>query len=184
MRAIVNSTYITLDGVIEDPQDWPSLGSFNDAGAEIQTKLLERCDAVLMGRHTYDGFAQVWSELSGDPLSDRMNALPKYVVSTTLENPTWNNTHVISQDPVEAVRDLRQQSGGDIIQYGFGQLAHALMAAGLLDELRLWVHPFFLGTGTAGDLVHRTGSSGSFELAESTALESGIVILSYRAAAR
>ena len=83
MRTIVNSTYVTLDGVIEDPQDWPSLGSFSDAGNRIQAELLERCDAVLMGRHTYDGFAPVWSAMSGDPFSDRMNSIPKYVVDNT-----------------------------------------------------------------------------------------------------
>ncbi len=184
MRAIVNSTYVTLDGVIQDPQDWPSLGSFNDAGSGVQMELLERCDAVLMGRRTYDGFAPVWSARSGDPMSDRMNSLPKYVVSTTLDDPKWQNTHVIARDPIEAIRDLKQQPGGDIVQYGFGRLAHELMAAGLLDELRLWVHPFFLGAGTGDDLLHRAGSSGTFRLADSTALESGIVILSYRAVDR
>ena len=113
-----------------------------------------------MGRHTYDGFAPVWSRSSGDPMSDRMNTLPKYVVSTTLDDPKWHNTHVIARDPIEAIRDLKQQPGGDIVQYGFGRLAHELMAAGLLDELRLWVHPFFLGAGTANDLLYRAGSSG------------------------
>jgi dihydrofolate reductase len=183
MRRIVNSTYITLDGVIQKPQDWPLLGGFSDAGARIQTELLERCDAVLMGRHTYDGFAPVWSARSGDPFSDRMNALPKYVVSTTLTDPDWHNTTVIDGDPVEAVRDLKQQPGGDIVQYGFGPMSHALMAAGLLDELRLWVHPFFVGTGTAGDLIYRAGSAGSFDLVDSISLDTGIVILTYRSSA-
>jgi dihydrofolate reductase len=178
MRSIINSTYITLDGVIQNPQDWPSLGSFADDGAEVQGALLERCDAVLMGRLTYDGFAPVWSARSGDPFSDRMNALPKYVVSTTLTDPTWNNTTVIATDPVGAVRKLKQQSGGDIVQYGFGPVSHALLAAGLLDELRLWVHPFL--TGTPG-LMHHPGSSGRFEFVDSTTLDSGTVILNYRA---
>ena len=181
--AIINSTYITLDGVIQNPQDWPLLGSFSDAGAQVQAELLARCDAVLMGRHTYDGFAPVWSARSGDPFSDRMNALPKYVVSTTLTDPDWHNTTVIDSDPVEAVRDLKQQPGADIVQYGFGSVSHALMAAGLLDELRLWVHPFFVGTGTAGDLIHRAGSAGRFDLVDSTSLDTGIVILTYRSSA-
>jgi dihydrofolate reductase len=180
MRRIINSTYVTLDGVIENPQDWPSLASFSDEGTQVQITLLERCDAVLMGRNTYEGFAPVWSARSGDPLSDRMNALPKYVVATTLTDPQWHNTTVIDRDPIEVIRDLRQQPGADIVQYGFGRLAHALMAAGLLDELRLWVHPFFVGTGTASDLLYRAGSSGSFDLADSTSLDSGIVILTYK----
>jgi dihydrofolate reductase len=183
MARIVNSTYVTLDGVIQDPQDWPSLGSSGDQGTAIQTALLERCDAVLMGRHTYDVFAPVWSGRGGDPASDRMNALTKYVVSTTLTDPQWQNTTVLDHDPIGAVRGLRERAGGDIVQYGFGSLAHALMAEGLLDELRLWVHPFFLGAGP-DELLHRAGSSGRFELADATPLAGGVVVLTYRAAAR
>ena len=180
MRSIINSTYVTLDGVIQNPQNWPVSGGFSDDGGRIQFELLERCDALLMGRHTYDGFAPAWSSRSGDPFSDRMNALPKYVVSTTLTDPKWNNTTVIERDPVEAIRDLKQQPGMSILQYGFGRLSHALMAAGLLVELRRWVHPFFVGTGSADDGLYRAGSTGRFDLVGSTALDSGIVILSYR----
>ena len=184
MRMIVNSTYVTLDGVIQNPQDWPSLGGFSDAGNRVQTELLKRCDAVLMGRHTYDGFAPVWSALSGDPLSDRMNAIPKYVVSTTLTDPRWHNTTVIDHDPIDTIRDLKQQPGADIVQYGFGPLSRALLAAGLLDELHLWMHPFLVGSGTAGDLLFRAGSSGTFDLVDSTTLDNGIVILTYRSPGR
>ena len=184
MRKIINSTYVTLDGVIENPQDWPSTGGFSDAGGKVQLELLERCDAVLMGRHTYHAFAPVWSARSGDPFSDLMHALPKYVVSTSLTNPQWNNTTVIDQDPIDHIRDLKQQPGADIVQYGFGPLSHALMTAELLDELRLWVHPFFVGTGSPADLLYRPGSSGSFDLADATTLDSGIVILTYRTTVR
>ncbi len=183
MRKIINSTYITLDGVIQDPGAWPSMGGFSDAGTQVQRELLDSCDAVLMGRLTYESFAPVWSSMSGDPLSDRMNALPKYVVSTTLSEPTWHNTHVIDRDPVEAIGHLKQQEGASIVQYGFGQVSRELMAAGLLDELRLWVHPFILGTGTPADLLHSPGTAGHFDLADSVTLDSGIVILSYRARA-
>jgi dihydrofolate reductase len=184
MRTIINSTYVTLDGVIQNPQDWPQMGGFSDAGYQVQAELLERCDAVLMGRHTYESFAPVWSARSGDPVSDRMNAIGKYVVSTTLTDPQWNQTTVIDHDPIDAIRELKQKPGADIVQYGFGPLAHALMAAGLLDELRLWLHPFFVGTGTASDLLYRTGSAGTFDFADAAWLDSGIVILTYRAAAR
>jgi len=184
MSRIVNSTYVTLDGVIQNPQDWPSLGSFGDQGNEIQNALLERCDSLLMGRHTYDVFAPVWSARTGDPAGDRMNALPKYVVSTTLTDPRWQNTTVLAHDAVGAIRDLREQPGGDMVQFGFGSLAHALMANGLLDELRLWVHPLFLGAGTNGDLLHRSGSSGRFDLTDATTLENGVVILTYQASTR
>jgi dihydrofolate reductase len=180
VRSIINSTYVTLDGVIQNPQNWPVSGGFSEAGGQIQLQLLEQCDAVLMGRHTYDGFAPAWSARSGDPFSDRINALPKYVVSTTLTDPKWNNTTVIDHDPIDAIRDLTRQPGADIVQYGFGRLSHELMAAGLIDELRLWVHPFFVGTGTAEELLYRPGSAGQFALADSTTLEDGVVILTYR----
>jgi dihydrofolate reductase len=182
VRKIINSTYITLDGVIRNPQDWPSLGSFSDQGNAIQTDLILGCDAVIMGRDTYESFAPAWMSLSGDPLSDRMNAIPKYVVSTTLSNPEWNNTTVISRDPIGTIRALKQQDGANIAQYGFGQLAHELMANGLLDELRLWVHPFFVGSGEPDGLLHRSGSTGMFEHGDTTTLANGIVILTYRLA--
>lgn len=181
MRRIVNSTYVTLDGVIEGPQHWPSLGSRSSEGDDVQTALLERSGAVLMGRRTYEVFAPVWSARAGDPASDRMNALAKYVVSTTLADPQWANTTVIDRDPFDTVRELKEQPGGDIVQYGFGPLAHGLMARGLLDELRLWVHPFLVGTGSSSDLLHRPGSSGRFALTDTTALDDGVVILTYAA---
>src|SRR5690242_9892588 len=100
LRKIINSTSVTLGGVIKDPQDWPALGSFSDAGNSVQSELLLGCGAVLMGRHTYDGFAPVWSNLSGDPFSDHIHAIGKYVVSTTLTDPTWANTRVVDRDPI------------------------------------------------------------------------------------
>jgi dihydrofolate reductase len=137
---------------------------------------------VLMGRHTYDAFAPVWSSRSGDPYTDRINAITKYVVSTTLTDPQWTNTTVIDNDAIATIRELKQRPGADIIQYGFGPIAHALMAEGLLDELRLWLHPYFVGTGSAGDLLYRTGSTGRFELADTTVLGDGVVVLAYRKA--
>jgi dihydrofolate reductase len=100
MRKIINSTYITLDGVIEGPHLWPSLGRPGDERADqIQADLVLSCDALLMGRRTYDGFAPVWPTRSGDPVSDQINAMPKYVVSTTLKDPEWTNTRVSSRRP-------------------------------------------------------------------------------------
>jgi dihydrofolate reductase len=183
MRRIVNSTYVTLDGVIESPQDWPSTGGFSEDGNAVQAELLKACDAVLMGRRTYHVFAPVWISLAGDPVADRMNAMPKYVVSSTLKDPEWQNTIVVDSDPVAAVTELKAQPGADIVQYGFGPLAHALMEVGLLDELHLWVHPFFIGARSSDDLLNRAGSSGRFALNETLTLKNGIVILRYRSAA-
>jgi dihydrofolate reductase len=181
MRKIINSTYITLDGVIEDPQLWPSLGRPGDERfGQIQTELLLGCDALLMGRRTYDGFAPVWPTRSGDPMSDHINAMPKYVVSTTLKDPQWTNTQVIDGDVVAEVTRLKQAPGDDIIQYGFGPVSRLLLRHHLLDELRLWVHPLILGAGSPGDLFFGEAPATGFTLADTTALSDGTVMLSYR----
>jgi dihydrofolate reductase len=182
MRKLINSTYISLDGVIQDPQDWPSSTVLDERGGQIQTDLLFDCDAVLMGRHTYDGFAAVWSPRSGDPYTDRINAITKHVYSTTLTDPTWANTSVFAGDVVAEVARLKDQPGQNIVQYGFGPTTHELMAAGLVDELRLWVHPFFVGRGGPADLLYRDGALTRLELTDSVPLKSGIVVLSYRSA--
>jgi dihydrofolate reductase len=177
---MVNSTYITLDGVIENPQDWPSSRHSDDGrGGQIQTELLLACDAVLMGRRTYDGFAPVWAGRSGDPYSDHINAMEKWVASTTLAEPAWNNTQVIAGDLAAELARRKQQPGGDVVQYGIGPVTDVLLEHGMLDELRLWVHPFVLGTGDARDLVFREGRAAQFNLVDAEALASGIVVLTY-----
>ncbi|HEY7592013.1 MAG TPA: dihydrofolate reductase family protein [Actinophytocola sp.] len=181
MRRIINSTYVSLDGVVQNPQNWPSLGSFSAEGDAIQNELLQSCDAVVMGRHTYDGFAPVWSARSGDAFSDRINAMPKYVASRTLRDPQWANTTVFAEDAVKRIAALKEQPGGDIVQYGFGELSYALMAEGLVDELRLWVHPFFVGEATTDDLLFRPGRPALFDLADSSVLESGVIVVRYTA---
>ena len=160
---------------------WPSLNRPGDErSVKIQTDLLLSCDALLMGRHTYDGFAPVWPTRSGDPYSDHINTMPKYVVSTTLTDPGWANTQVIDGDVVAQVRRLKDEYGKDIVQYGFGSVSRLLLEHGLLDELRLWVHPLILGHGSPGDLLFGAAPAVGFELTEATTLRDGIVILSYR----
>ena len=182
MRRIINSTYISLDGVIEEPHLWPSSGSSEGRGDEIQGDLLFGCDALIMGRRTYEGFAPVWSARSGDPFSDHINTMPKYVVSSTLRDPDWTNTTVIADDPISAIRALKEQPGKDIVQYGFGPLSHALVEHDLLDELRLWFHPLIVGKGGPDHLLYRDNRLTAFELVDTTPLANGIVILSYRVA--
>jgi dihydrofolate reductase len=180
MRKIINSTYISLDGVIENPHLWPALPETRgDTGNQIQIDLLNACDAVLMGRRTYDVFSPVWQSRSGDPYSDRINTMPKYVVSSTLKDPDWANTTVIDGDVVGEIRRLKEQSGQDIVQYGFGQVSFAMLEAGLLDEVRLWVHPQFVGSGGPGDLLFRETTPTNVRLLDTTTLDNGIVILSY-----
>jgi dihydrofolate reductase len=181
MRRIVNSTYISLDGVIQDPQDWAGNSIEPDGtGLKLQTDLLFACDAVLMGGHTYPAFAPAWMARSGDPYSDRINSMTKYVVSSTLRDPEWNNTSVISGDVIAEIRHLKDQPGLDIVQYGFGQLSYALLEHGLLDELQLWVHPLFVGQATAADLLFRPAATTQLKLASTLALNTGTVILTYR----
>lgn len=170
----------TPDGVIENPQDWPPRRQEDDGrGQQIQAELIERCEVLLMGRRTYDGFVPVWTAMSGDPLSDRINAMEKWVASRSMTTAEWANTTVIGGDAVEEIRARKEAPGGDIVQYGFGELSYALMEQGLIDELRLWVHPFFVGDATAEDLLFRPAPPVSFDLADTTTLASGIVVLTY-----
>ena len=180
MRRIINSTYITLDGVVERPHLWPSTGTRDDEWEPLQTELLLSCDAMIMGRRTYEGFAAVWPTRPSDPYVDKINAMTKYVVSSSLTDPTWQNTSVIPGDEALAsIAELKASGGGDIIQYGVGQLTHALLEHGLLDELRLWIHPLFVGDATAADLLFRPGSPHLFELSDLKRLGSGVVIATY-----
>jgi dihydrofolate reductase len=180
VRKIINSTFISLDGVIEQPHLWPTIERPSDGrGDEMHVELIEACDALLMGRRTYEGFAAAWPTRSGDPYSDRINAIPKYVVSTTLTDPAWANTKVIAEDVPAAVAKLKAQPGQDIVQYGFGPVSSLLIEHGLLDELRLWIHPLFVGKGSPDDLLFPSGPETQFNLREVTALKTGMMIASY-----
>jgi len=181
MRKIINSTYMTLDGAVEDPHLWPSLGdAAKDVSFDIQMELLDACDVILMGRRTYESFAGAWPSRSGDRMSDSINAMRKEVVSTTLRDPSWNNTHVIDGDAVETIRALKSQPGKDIVQYGLGQLSFTMLEHGLLDEVRLWVHPIILGKNGPRTPHFLDCPPAQFELASSRALPSGTVILNYK----
>lgn len=181
MRKIINSTYITLDGAVEDPHLWPSLGDSDSAASfEIQNQLLQACDVLLMGRRTYDAFASVWPTRSGDEISDRINAMQKYVVSSSLRDPAWNNTEAIGSDFVDQMRALKGQSGKDIVQYGLGQVSFALLAQGLLDEVRLWMHPIILGKNGPQRPHFRDCLPIQFDLVSCKTLPNGIAILNLR----
>lgn len=178
MRRIINSTFVTIDGVIKDPQHWPSLGASDDGDAQLEVLL--GCDGVLLGRDTYHSFASVWQGRSGDPYTDKMNGVSKYVVSSTLDKADWENTTVISGDVVARIARLKDGPGGDILQYGFGRLSHTLMEHGLLDELRFWVHPFFFGRADGDGLLFREGTRAMFDVVGTKTYASGVVLLSYR----
>ena len=156
MGKIAVSENITLDEVIQDPAGaegfkhggW--VGRVGDKGREEAAKLLLDetlgAEALLWGRRTYEFLAERWPSRSGE-LADRMNSMPKYVVSSTLKDPGWNNTTVLKSDVVNVVSELKQEIGGDIVIAGSIRLVRTLMERDLVDELRLMVYPVVLGTG-------------------------------------
>jgi dihydrofolate reductase len=157
MGTIVVSENVTVDGVVQDPAGvegfkrggW--VGRIGDQGRQGAAKaLLEEAlgaEALLQGRRTYEFFAERWPSRSGE-LADRLNSLPKYVVSSTLEDPPWNNSTVLKGDVVNAVSTLKQNLNGDIVVAGSLELVRTLMEHDLVDELRLMVYPVVLGVGT------------------------------------
>jgi dihydrofolate reductase len=156
MGQVVVTEFITLDGVIEDPggSEGSERGGWAfafDRGAEgdkFKLDELMAAEAQLLGRKTYEGFAAAWPERTDEGgFSDKMNSMPKYVVSTTLQGPTWTNTSVISGDLAAEIAKLKEQHGGDILVAGSGTLVRSLVAEGLVDELRLMVFPVVLGKG-------------------------------------
>jgi dihydrofolate reductase len=181
MRKLINSTYITLDGVIEDPM-W-TMPYFDEEAAAFAGSQTDAADAMLMGRATYDGMFPAWSSRDeSDPSTGAayFNNVKKYVASTTLENPEWNNTEVLKGDLVEAVTALKQQDGGDIIQYGYGSVTAQLVKAGLVDEVRFWIHPVLEGGASLTSPL--TDAKASFELIDTRVHRSGVIIASYRPA--
>ena len=177
MGKIVNSTFVSLDGVINHMDRWHF--DYVDAESDAFTlRQLEDADAMLMGRRTYEIYAQAWPGRNGE-YADRINALPKYVASTTLTDPDWANTTVLSGQLVQAVKDLEDRN---ILMHGYGPVAKTLVQHGLLDELYLWVHPMLAGIGTPpDDMLISDGLNTRLTLLEAQKLRSGVVILSYRA---
>jgi dihydrofolate reductase len=179
MRPIVNSTFVSLDGVINHMEKWHFDYIDDDMGAFARDQLFA-ADAMLMGRETYESYAAVWPTRS-DEYADRINTMPKYVASKTLTAPTWENTTVIGRDLVDEVRELKARDGTGILMHGYGPIAKTLLREGLLDELHLWVHPAFAGVGDGNDLLLEPGLNVALHLTGTTPLKSGVVVLSYRA---
>ncbi|MEU7000421.1 dihydrofolate reductase family protein [Nonomuraea sp. NPDC046570] len=176
MRKIIASTYSTLDGFIDNPHLW-SFDHFTEEAGKHAFDQLFACDALLMGRVTYEGFVQAWPSRAGDPFADRVNSMAKYVVSSTMDEAEWENTTVIKgENLVEEITRLKQEPGDDILIYGCGQLTDALLEAGLMDEYRIWVYPVVLGKG---ERLWREGISAKLEMVDSKIFDSGVAILSY-----
>jgi dihydrofolate reductase len=177
MGKIINSTFVSLDGVINHMDAW-HFDYVDDESGEIALEQLQASEAMLMGRHTYDVYASAWPERDG-ALADRLNAMPKYVASTTLDKADWHNTTVIKANLVAEVAKLKEGSG-DILMHGYGPVANTLILNGLLDVLHLWVHPHLAGVGGPDDLLLKQGTNNRLELTGARTLKSGVVLLSYQ----
>jgi len=181
MRKIVNSTFVSLDGVINHMDRW----HFDFIDDELEALALDQLrdsDALLLGRHTYDVYASTWPGREGE-LADRINAMAKYLASTTVQTGGWTNTTIIRGDLVEAVTELKDEEGKNILMHGYGPVAKTLMRNGLLDVLCLWVHPVLAGVGTTDDMIWGEDVYARLALEDVRTLASGIVTLAYRAAA-
>ncbi len=188
MGRIVVTEFVSLDGVVEDPggaEDFKYGGwSFEiargDEGDRFKLDEALDADALLLGRVTYEGFAAAWPSRDGE-FADKFNTMPKYVVSSTLEDPEWNNSSVLKGDVAEAVSKLKQGQDGDIVVHGSPQLVQTLLAHDLVDEFRLMVYPVVLGTGKR--LFGDTSDKKRLRLADSKMVGDGIAILVYQPAA-
>src|SRR5579864_3898206 len=140
MSNIVVTEYLTLDGVFEEPGHW-SFDYWNEEAMLYKREELFSSDVQLLGRVTYEGFAKAWPTMPGTgDFGERMNTMPKYVVSTTLKTAEWNNSRIISQNVVEEIQKLKEGSGQNILVAGSGKLVRTLMAHDLVDELRFMVY--------------------------------------------
>ena len=189
MGRIVVSEFVSLDGVMEDPGGAEGFRhggwtfKFNDpAGMKFKLEETLGAEALLLGRVTYEGFAQAWPGRTDEVgFAEKMNTMPKYVASTTLTELTWNNSTLLEGDVPAAVAALRERIAGDILVAGSGTLVATLTQHGLVDEYRLMTFPIVLGAGRRlfGDADDAT----VLKLADCQQLESGTVILTYHPAA-
>jgi dihydrofolate reductase len=187
MGRIVVTEFVSLDGVMEDPggsEDFRYGGwSFEfDRGAEGNKFKLDEAleaDALLLGRVTYEGFAEAWPSREGE-FADKFNSMPKYVVTSTLEEPAWNNSTVLKGDVVEEVSKLRRGPDGAIVVHGSAQLVQTLVEHDLVDELRLMVFPVVLGSGKR--LFGDTSDKKRLRLADAKTVGDGVAILVYERA--
>ena len=173
MKTIIVTTFVSLDGVAEAPEKW-SLKYWNDEISKFKSDELFAVDALLLGRVTYEGFAASWPSRKGDAYSDRMNSMPKFVVSTTLKDVHWNNSRLIGADAPAELAKLKQQQ--TLLVFGSMTLVETLTQHGLVDEYRLLVYPVILGTGKR---LFKDGSSVTLKRGEVKPYGSDAVLLRY-----
>jgi dihydrofolate reductase len=178
MRKVIVSTYVTLDGRVDELRGWTV--PYNDQGvAKYHTDLLANSDGLLLGRKTYEAFAVLWPSLSGElPYVDKLNSMAKHVASTTLKDLEWENSRLIEGDVAEGVAELKEQPGGDLVMYGCRDLMHSLAEHDLIDEYRLLIHPVLLGKGRS--LFEDGADRVNLDLVDTTVIPPGVAILTYR----
>jgi dihydrofolate reductase len=185
MGRIVVTEFVSLDGVMADPggaEDfahggWAFLFNRGDEGDKFKLDETLQSDALLLGRRTYEGFAEAWPSREGE-FAEKFNSMPKYVYSSTLEDPEWTNTTRIDGDLAEAVESLRRDHERDIVVHGSAQLAQALLEHDLVDELRLMVFPVVLGSGKR--LFRETSEKKTLKLVASSVVGDGVNVLTYQ----
>ncbi len=179
MGAIHVHEFMSLDGVIDTPT-WTADYGFLPGMGEAIGAVTERCRGILLGRKTYEMFEPAWSTRSveDDPGAPFFNDTTKYVVSSTLTNPTWRNSEILGPYDPDRLRGLKNDVDGDIYVSGSGTLVRAMLADGLVDELHLLVYPLTLGTGPR--LFPEGAAPGNMSLAASESYENGVVYLAYR----
>lgn len=174
---LVATEYVSVDGVMDEPGKW-SFPFWSEEGSKFKEEELHATDALLLGRLTYEGFAAAWPTMKDTgEFGERMNSIKKYVVSSTLKNPTWTNTTVIAGDPVEEIKKLRAQPGKDLLLSGSGTLVRSLIPYDLIDEFRLMVHPIVLGQGKR--LFHGDEPQRVLQLTSVKQFATGVTVLSY-----
>jgi dihydrofolate reductase len=185
MGKIVVTEFVSLDGVMEDPGGaegfkhggWTFEFDQGDEGNQFKLDETMSSAALLLGRRTYEGFAAAWPEREGE-FADKFNTMPKYVVSSTLRDPEWTNSTVLSGDVVDEITKLKNEQDGDIVVHGSARLVQALIENDLVDELRLMVFPVVLGTGKR--LFGETTDKKRLQLSSSTVVGDGVAIQVYR----
>ncbi|MFJ8014328.1 dihydrofolate reductase family protein [Streptomyces sp. NPDC096339] len=178
MSKLVAVIYLSMDGVVEEPS-WTAPFRNDDHG-KFHAGQLARSRALVLGRKTFEWMSKVWPTMGdADEGAARINNMPKYVASTTLENPRWNAA-VLKGDVAGEVARLKSEPGRDLLVYGSGRLVNHLLGHGLVDELKLFLHPVVVGGGRR--LFPEHGDPGTWTLAGTTTFDSGAIVLDYRPA--
>ena len=186
MADLIVSEFVSLNGVMEAPggepthphAGWTFKSIYGEDHYAYKMEELEEAEALLLGRNTYEGFAAAWPKRDeSDPFTKKINAMRKYVVSSTLTDPEWENSVVLEGDPMEAVANLKSEADGPILVNGSAQLVHALTEAGLVDEYRAMVHPVLVADGLR--MFPDPSDMLKLRLADTKVYESGVALMIY-----